>query len=62
MPIIPAFDPTTGASGGPSNGGGPTPPTPPTPAEYPQILVLSSGYSLTASIQLTLQIITGTLA
>jgi len=59
MPIIPAFDPTTGASGGPSNGGGPTPPT---PAEYPQILVLSSGHSLTWSIQLTLSIITGTLA
>lgn len=30
MPIIPCFDPTTGASGGPSGGGGGgTPPTPP---------------------------------
>ena len=50
-----AFPSISVPSGG--GGGGPTP-----PADYPEILVLSSGYSLTASIQLTLQIITGALA
>ncbi len=50
---FPSISVPTGGGGG----GGPTP-----PADYPEILVLSSGYSLTASIQLTLQIITGTLA